>query len=692
VERNAAVIADVIDLADIFRSIRNRWLTVLGFTVAGATIAAAIVLMAKPVFTGNASVLLKTGSGGGSGSSLSSVIGSLTQGAGGGGGLTGGILSGARGDVETEIEILKSRALTSQVVDSLLLQAQVVKPRSTAARRTFSKVILPGSFEARVYTFTSEKNGMSPRTYSFSAKEDSGTATTGQSAKLQIGTVVVGETAPEAFTVVFRDKEDAITRFSENLTFEKPKSDVAHLSYAADDSVSAAAAPNLLVDLYLTQRKGVDRGLNQRTAEFLAQKVDSVGGALLAAEQALRAERERTGAVPPLSISETEYANENRIRQQLIDIQVQERSLQQLVDKISSGTATPVQLASYPQFLASGPISSILSSLITVETERQALLTTVTEQDERVRALTTRARELESRLVPLAQTTLATLVTQRTALERQIKSIEESLVGLPRAAEKYSRLEREIVDLGQIYAGLQVKLVDARLNAITEGGNIRPLDLAAIPKKPSFPKPVMMVAGGLSGGLFAGLIAAVLLGILGGRMYDAQDIERRIGLPAVRLERTAPLLVGAPSSRTIIVAPIDARAEARPVAERLVETALSRSITATLLDLSNGHRPAVTTTAPVLTSGNQVAPTTFDPNATIRRLEETHDVVVVQLASLTSHEAGAVLDASRPVILVTPERRITRTGLQNAVDLLRRVGAPCAGVVLHGDDRRSIRA
>jgi hypothetical protein len=41
---------------------------------------------------------------------------------------------------------------------------------------------------------------------------------------------------------------------------------------------------------------------------------------------------------------------------------------------------------------------------------------------------------------------------------------------------------------------------------------------------------------------------------------------------------------------------------------------------------------------------------------------------------------------------VTPERRIARTGLQSAVDLLRRVGAPCAGVVLHGDDRRSIRA
>jgi uncharacterized protein involved in exopolysaccharide biosynthesis len=690
VERTNAAVADVIDLADIFRSIRNRWLTVLGFTLAGVGLGAAVIVLAKPVFTGNASVLLKTGSGGGAGSSLSSVIGSLTQGAGGGGGLTGGILSGARADVETEIDILKSHALGSQVVDSLRLQAQITKPRSTPAIRTFSKLSFANPFQPRAYEFRAEP-GSSPRRYSFSAKEENGVAIAGQPATLSIGSVVVAETAPEEFTVIFRDRDDAVTRFAENLNFDKTKTDVAHFSYAADDSISAANAPNLLIDLYLSSRKGVDRGLNQRTAEFLAQKVDSVGRALVAAEQALRAQRERTGAIAPLSVGEAEYANENRIRQQLIDIQLQERSLQQLVDKISSGSATPVQLASYPQFLASGPINSILSSLISVETERQALLTTVTEADERVKGLTTRARELEARLMPLAHTTLATLSTQRAALERQVKSIQESLIGLPRDAEQYTRLEREILDLGQIYAGLQVKLVDARLNAITEGGNIRPLDLAAIPKKPSFPKPVVMLAGGMTGGLFAGLIAAVLLGILGGRMYDAQDIERRIGLPAVRLERTAPLLVGSPTSRTIIVAPIDSRAQAKPVAERLVETALSRSMTATLLDLSNGHRPALTTTAPVLTTGNQVAPV-FDANAAIRRLEETHDVVVVQLPSLTSHEAGAVLDAARPVILVTPERRIARTGLQNAVDLLRRVGAPCAGVVLHGDDRRSLRA
>jgi hypothetical protein len=107
-------------------------------------------------------------------------------------------------------------------------------------------------------------------------------------------------------------------------------------------------------------------------------------------------------------------------------------------------------------------------------------------------------------------------------------------------------------------------------------------------------------------------------------------------------------------------------------------------MSATLLDLGGGNGVSLKRA-----DGGQSG---FDANAAIRRLEETHSLVVVQLPSLSSHEAAAVLDTSRPVVLVVPERRIERIQLQNAVDLLRRVGANCAGVVLHGDDRRRLRA
>jgi hypothetical protein len=493
--------------------------------------------------------------------------------------------------------------------------------------------------------------------------------------------------------VTFRDYEDATTRLLDHLAFEKPKTDVAHFEYRGDDSLSAAAVPNLLLRLYLERRRGIDRGTNQRRAEFLERQVDSAARALTLAERALRTQRESSGVVNPVLAGQADFETETRLRAQLTDLQMQERALQRLVDQIRGGAASPRQLSSYPQYMGNGSINGIVANLISVETERDALLQTVTEQDDRVKALAARAKALEAQLMPLAQTTLEALASERGSIEQRIQSIQQSLVGVPREAESHDRLEREVLDLGKIFSGLQVQLVDARLAAITEGGDVRPLDLAAVPKRPIFPKKSVILGEGLGGGLFVGLIAAVLIGLVGGRMHDAQDVERRTGLPAIRFETTAPLLVGGPASRTVLVAPINGRAVAGPVAQRLIETALSRSISATLLDFSSVDVPPR-----VLGNGNSQLITKtggtngFDPNDAIRRLEEGHDLVVVQLPALASHTAAAVLTADRPVLLVAPARRIERNSLQHAVDLLRRVGAPCAGVVLHGDDRRRVRA
>jgi hypothetical protein len=274
-----------------------------------------------------------------------------------------------------------------------------------------------------------------------------------------------------------------------------------------------------------------------------------------------------------------------------------------------------------------------------------------------------------------------------------LKRAETALVGMPRAAESYGRLERDILERSKIYAGMQGDLVAARLAAITEGGDVRPLDVAPVPKKRSFPKPTITLAAGFGGGLFAGLFMAVLLGMVGGSMHDAQDVERRTGLPAVRFETASPLLVGGPASKTVLVSPINSRAVAKPVAERLAETAISRGLSATVLDLSSAAMQVTggTQRAALVKPGDSLD-AGFNVNAAITRLEATHDLVVVELGGLGTHAAAAAMSQARPVLLVAPERRIERSALQNAVDLLRRVGAPCGGVVLNGDDRRSLRA
>lgn len=686
-ERVAAPTTEVIDLADIFRSIRNRWKLVLITTVIGILAATGIILWGTVRFAGATSVVLKTGGGSGSSSSLAAALGSLAE-AGGGG------LSGLKSGVETEVEILQSRALAGEVVDSLGLQVQVKSPRAFPAAYVIAHESLPGSFREVSYEFT-EIAGQTPRRFHFQSKldADSGTAVVGAPAALRVGTLTLAPTAPAGgFTIKLRDREDAITRLGENLDVGKPKSEVARIEYTADDSLLASQVPNLLLDRYLQRRRGIDRGTNQRRAEFLAAKVDSVGLALAGAESALRRQQEGSGVIDPLTMGRVGLENANRLRNQLTDLSVQEGALRRLLDEITTGKATPRSLASYPPYIGSGAIGGIVSNLIAVETERQANLQIVTENDIGIRTLTERAKGLEAQLIPLAQSTLSSITSEKSSLQARLDSTQRSLVGLPREAESYGKLEREILDKSKIYALLQAQLVDARLAAITEGGEVRGLDPATVPKFRKFPKKKLTLAGGTAGGLMLGLFLAAFLGVAGGAMHDPIDVERRTGLPAVRYESTSPLLVSGQMSRTVLVAPINRRAVARPVADRLVETAMSRSLSATILDLSSR-----TSDGPAITDGNgsgtiqrAISPA-FDVNGSIARLEEANDLVVVLLPELTGNAAAAVLSSNRPVLLVAPERRIDQGSMRGAVDLLRRVGAPCAGVVLNGDDRRALR-
>lgn len=384
--------AETIDLADIFRSIRNGWRIILGVTVVTTAIGIAILLYFPPSYSGKASVVLKTGNNSGPGGGLAAALGSLTEMSSAAGG--GGALSGLKSGIDTEVEILNSRALARAVVDSLDLQAAITKPAGTPIPVVLSDVDIEGSFKKKLYTF--EPVPGKAGSYRFSAPGDSGEATTGVPTRLAIGTMTLAPTAPkDGFKITFRDVEDATTRLNDRFKIQKPKSEVAHMEYRGDDSVSAAAVPNLLINFYMDRRKGVDRGTNQRRAEFLAAKVDSVGKALSAAERALRLERESSGLIDPELVGRVAYENENRLRASLIELQVQEGALRQLVADVKSGTATPRQLASYPPYLGAGPVSNIVSTLIGVETERLSLLGEVTEEDARVKALAVRARNLE---------------------------------------------------------------------------------------------------------------------------------------------------------------------------------------------------------------------------------------------------------------------------------------------------------
>jgi uncharacterized protein involved in exopolysaccharide biosynthesis len=675
---SAATAADTIDVADLARTVRRGWRTVVAFTVLGALGAVAIVLWAPPKYLGSASVVMKIASDP-STSLLSKLSGGL-------GDVAGSALSSAtKSPTETEIQILSSRAVGGRVVDSLRLQVRVTAPRGIPAARLIDSLSLAGSFRPRKYHFS--KVGSAFR---FEGSDEAGVATPGVPVKLAVGSITIhagGE--PDAFDLVLHDREDAITRFEKYLSVEKAGGEVVRVNYRGDDSLTAATAANAFIADYFARRTTTDRGVNQHRVEFLSAKADSASAQLLAASRQLRRQQERSGVIDPQVVGKIEIERASQIRLNLAELQMEEGAMRQLIAKVTSGSIQPRELAAYPAFLKSPAINQLVGELVQVETDRYKSLESRTEKDPEVVALTQSAKNIEGQLLPLAQSYSASIANQRSDAQGQFDSLQTQIATLPAVAESGLGLQRDVLRLNQVYAALGAQLVEARLAAISEGGDVHVLDVAVAPKEPSFPRPVTTMGLGIGGGLFAGMIAAIMIAALGRWVQDPREVERTTGVPALRFDPSAPLLMNGATSRTVLVVPLDQRARLEPVIQRLAQTAESRSIRATVLDLS-GYESATTTLVPRITAGSIESIGTFDVNGTIGRLEEEFGMVIVRLPGLVTDAAAAALTGERPVLLVAPQRRIDREKLAGAVQLLRRLDVPCAGIVLSGNEHDGI--
>jgi tyrosine-protein kinase Etk/Wzc len=661
---------DTIDLADIARSVRRGWRVVLGSVAVCLALALLVILFGPRRFEGKASAIVRSAD---PSSSLLARLGGDALG-GAAAGAAGALLGVGSSQIETEIQILESKSVLGEVVDSLQLQIQVREPEGVPSSRLVRSTRLPGSFRRLDLRFQRTGGG------EFKVTGD-GVGTTvaaGGIVATPVGILTLRESLPARFALRLLDHEDAVKQVGKHLDVKKAGGEVLAVSYRAADSITAAAVPNAALSTYLTRKKTSDRGVNAHRVEFLSAQLDTTALQLSAAEQALRKFQERSGLLDPEVMGKLELEQAADLRKSLGEVEVEQGALDQMLAQVAAGHMTKRQLAAFPSFLKSPAINSILQQISELETQRTQLLERRLESDQEVVALTQSIADLEAQLVPLGKAYSGALQRQRTEIEGQLGTMAAQLDQFPGAAQTSGRLVREVKRLGLTYAALQTQLVEARLSAIAEGGDIRELDRATVPKSVAFPDPVLTTAAGLGAGLIVGLLLALVMGSHGRYLEGPAAIERAAGVPALRFDPRAPLLMSGRSAiKTVLLIPVEEGVSTLKVAERLADTALARGDSATILDL----------TAPAA-----AAPLGASVGGLISRLEQEHSLVIVRLPGMAADSTAAALSDERPVLLVAPSRRVSRRDLTSALDTLRRLDVPCAGVVLSDGQTRELVA
>ena len=659
--RAAGDTVDTLDLAELARAARRGWPFTVAFMLLGAAAAGALLLVGPRRFEAASSIVIRSSQG-----ARASLISKLA----GPDGAAGLLDAGTSSPLETEVQILSSRELVGKVVDSLRLQVDVRTPSGIAPNALVEAADFPGSFKPRNYTLSFGPSG----TVRVAGPDTVMTVGPGQPIVLPVGRLSLNPAARAArrFDIRLFDREDAITRIGKRVAVSKAGGEVLRVACRTSDSVTAAAIPNLLVAYYLALRHTTDRGTNLHRVEFLTAQLDSVTRALTSAEQDLRRFQESSHLIDPQTIGKLQLERAGELRTAMGENDVERGALEQLMSQVSAGSMSVRDLAAYPAFLKSPAINALLTQIGELETERSKLLVTRLDTDSEVVALSKSVRNLEGQLGPMAAAYESSLKRQHQDMSLQLDSLRAILGEFPAGLASGNRLQRNVLQLSQVQAAMQAQLVDARVAAVSEGGNVQSLDVAEPPMKLAFPRPLPTISAGLGGGLLIGLVIAVLVGTLGRWVQDPATVERATGVPALRFDPQVPLLLGASTARTILVAPLAPSAHLDPVIERLVQTAALRSISATVLDLSVGSFP--------------------DVDGTIQRLENENGLVVVKLPTITSDTAAAAIRENRAVLLVAPERRVARAQLVDAVQMLKRLEVPCAGVVLHSNGRNGFVA
>ena len=651
--------ADTLDLAELARAARRSWSFIVALTLLGAAAAAGLLLFGPRRFQAASSIVVR--------SQQTSRASLLAKFAGGGDGAASLLDAGTSSPLETEVQILSSRELVGRVVDSLQLQVQVRAPDGIASNAVVQAARLPGAFKPRKYTVSSGADG----TIRVVGRDTTVTVPNGQPVVLPVGrlslTSAVHTGGP--YEIQLFDREDAVTRIGKRISISKAGGEVLRVTCRTSDSVTAAAIPNLLVGYYLALRHTTDRGTNQHRVEFLTAQLDSVTRQLAIAEQSLRGFQESSRLIDPQTIGKLSLERAGELRASIGENDVERGALEQLMGQVSAGSMSVRDLVAYPAFLKSPAINALLTQIGELETERSKLLVTRLDSDSEVVALSKSIRTLEGQLGPMATAYQSSLKRQHQDLSLQLDSLRTALGAFPAELASGNRLQRSVLQLSQVQTAMQAQLVEARIAAVTEGGNVQSLDIAEPPMRVAFPRPLPTMAAGLGGGLFVGVAIAMFVGMMGRWVQDPATLERTTGAPALRFDPHLPLLLGASTTRTILVAPLGSGNSAYidPVIARLVETAALRSVSATVLDLSAGTVP--------------------DVHGTIERLESENGLVVVKLPAITSDTAAAAIGEQRAVLLVAPERRVARAQLADAVQMLRRLDVPLAGVVINGNGR-----
>jgi len=303
----------------------------------------------------------------------------------------------------------------------------------------------------------------------------------------------------------------------------------------------AAATLNALVRRFVAEAAKQKKERLTLYATELDSQVTQAYARLQYAESSLESFKVRTVTLPREDVpvapgltmtSPTVYGTYFQQRQNAEALRRDRLALQDVLERSRNGDVAVDAFNTIPAVQNAPDLKTVLGQLSNMESQLRDSLARYTEEYRGVRTLRDRIAVMRTQTIPIyANALIRQLEVQEKTIEGQISTAGTEMRQIPTRAIEEARLTREKDQAEQLYKMLETSRMQARLAEASAIPEVRAVDAAVPPTRPTGNTAPVLILAGLGIGLGLGLAIAILVDRLDPRFRYPDQVSEGLGLP-----------------------------------------------------------------------------------------------------------------------------------------------------------------
>jgi len=522
-----------VHLRDYFKVLRRRWRTLFAIFAAVFFLTALYTFGMRPVYQGETLLQVSEGPRG------QAILGDLAE-------LTG---AGGAAAVETQIEVLKSRSLLSEVVRALNMDISVQAPPKNPFSRLAARFLPKEEEEPELPSVTRlevprelvgekvflgfDDSGMKFTLY----QEDKGylEGRLNQLESLRGFNIEARSERPlpgAKFILVKKDLREATGSLADSLRVSQVgrNTGVVRASYQSTDPKRAASVLETLNRLY------INRDVEERSREaiaildFITGQLDQVRRDLERAQNELDEFKVRTGAVALSQEAELLVGRVSDLEVETNRLDIQRKGLESLLKGIEKGDVS-VAAGAAALDIQSPELAALILDYGQLLQRRTQLLADFTEENPVIVDLDRQIDLVAGQIRGTAGAILSGVARRAEAVGGVLETYRRQLGKLPEVERVLAKFQKDVLIQEKIYSFLVEKEQETRILKASSISGIRVVDPPTIPLEPVKPKTKRNLLLGLVLGLMLGVGGAFFTEYIDDTVKEDDDPEAMTGVP-----------------------------------------------------------------------------------------------------------------------------------------------------------------